>query len=396
MKKIAIIGAGASGLLLANLLDTNRFAITLFEKNNKLGKKLQATGNGKCNITNANLNSNNFHSHTSKFVNYALGQFDYHKCKKIFSSLGIEFITLPNGKAYPMSQTASSVVDQLKFPIENSKIDLQLNCTIKKISKYGDQFILDNQHIFDIVVLACGSIAMEKLGGTDLGYTLSQQLGHTITPLYPSLVQLICDDSNISLANGIKIVATYGHYEGDLLFTKYGVSGNLILDISSKIAKQLQCELQVAIDIDLMPDFTKDQLLALFSNRLKNLPPRPTQLWFDGIINQKLALYILKKTNLDYKSNSNQLNKKDLLNIVHTLKKLQLNIIGTKGFENSEVCSGGVSLEQIDNTSMQSKIHNNLYIIGELMDVDGDCGGFNLHWAWASAYVCAQSIQKKG
>jgi predicted Rossmann fold flavoprotein len=395
MESVAIIGAGASGLFCANLLDTDSYRITIFEKNNKAGKKLLATGNGRCNITNSYIQKENFHGHNYSFVNFALSQFDYHKCKKTFSQIGIEFFESDNGKVFPLSLQASSVVEQLKYTIESSLIQLKLDHPVKTIQQDGSNgFIINATEHFDKVILACGSNAMPKLGGSDLGYLLADQLSLKTTALFPSLVQLVSEDTNIAMANGLKIDAVVNGIRGDLLFTKYGISGNSVLDISREISQKLLHTDKVQITIDLFPSHSKEQLNTLLIKRLKTLSPRDIVLWFDGVIPHKLTRYLLKKTKLDHKNDSSQLNRKDIQTIVYALKSFQLTIVDTKGFETCEVTAGGIDTTQIDPQTMQVKNNPNLYITGELLDVDGDCGGYNLHFAWASAYLCAKHLSK--
>jgi len=394
-KKIAIIGGGAAGLFTAYLLSKHNLDITLFEKNNKLGKKLLATGNGRCNITNESISNDNFYSNNLEFISYTLKQFDYNICKKIFNEIGIEFTKGEKNRVYPNSLNSSSVVELLKYQLEINGVNIVLNYDVKTLESKDDKFIINETSSFDIVVISTGSIAMAKLGSCDSGYKLSSTFGHTTTPLFPSLVQLVCDDSDISLASGVKIEVKIGNIFGDLLFTKYGVSGSAILDISRDISQDLLYKDKVNIKIDLLPQFSKEKLVSFLLKRAEQHPAKPLDLFFDGFINIKLARFIISKVKLSHNiKKSGNLTRKDIQNIVYNLKNLNLNITSTKGFENCEVVAGGIDTYEIDNKTMESKLKKDLYIIGEVVDIDGQCGGYNLHWAWASGYVASKSILK--
>lgn len=394
-KKIAIIGGGAAGLFTAYLLSKQNINVTLFEKNNKLGKKLLATGNGRCNITNESISKSNFYSNNHEFINYPIKQFDYHICKKIFNEIGIEFTKGEKNRVYPNSLNSSSVVELLKYQLELNGVNIILNYDVENLENKDNKFIINKTNLFDIVVIATGSIAMSKLGSCDSGYKLSSIFGHTITPLFPSLVQLVCDDSDISLASGVKIEAKIGNISGDLLFTKYGVSGSVILDISRDISEELLYKDKVKITIDLLPLFSKEKLISFLLKRVEQHPTKPLDIFFDGFINIKLARFILIKSKLSNNiKKSGDLKRKEIQNIVYNLKNLNLVITNTKGFENCEVVAGGIDTYEIDNKTMESKLKKDLYIIGEVVDIDGQCGGYNLHWAWASSYIASNSILK--
>jgi len=393
--KIAIIGGGAAGLFTAYLLSKHNLDVTIFEKNNKLGRKLLATGNGKCNITNEYISKNNFYSNNLEFINNSLKQFDYQMCKKIFNEIGIEFTKGEKNRIYPNSLSSSSVVELLKYQLELQNVNIALNYDVKTLESKNNKFIINETNLFDIAIIATGSIAMSKLGSCDSGYRLSSTFGHTTTPQFPSLVQLVCDDSDISLASGVKIEAKIDNISGDILFTKYGVSGSAILDISRDISQKLLYNDKVNIKIDLLPQFSKDKLISFLLKRVEQHSNKPLDLFFDGFINIKLARFVLSKVKLPHNiKKSGSLTRKDIQNIVYNLKNLNLNITSTKGFQNCEVVAGGIDTYEIDNKTMESKLKKNLYIIGEVVDIDGQCGGYNLHWAWASGYMASKSILK--
>ncbi len=396
--KIAIIGAGASGLAAAIFLSQHNISSAIFEKNNKIGKKLLATGNGKCNLTNQHISIDNFHTscETKKELKKLLNIFDFNSCKKFFETLGVELLYRENGRAYPMSSSSASVVDALTFANENIGTKILTNTPVESIEYENNKFIINGTQQFDIVVLAAGSSAMPKLGGTSFGYQLAKKFAHTIIEPQPSLVQLVANNKNLDMISGVKLTGTVNNHTGDIRFTKYGVSGSAILDISRDIAIELQTSKEVKISIDIAPQFPKEQLKALLQKRVKSLGERKINLWLDGIFHKKLAHYIIQSAKIPaHISYAKQLGTKEINKIVHTIKNLSFTIIDTKGFDHCEVCSGGIDLSEINLNTMESKKQKGLYITGEILDIDGDCGGYNLHFAWASAYTATKAITQQ-
>ena len=389
---IAVIGAGASALFLSLLLSQKKHKVTLFEKNSKAGRKLLITGNGRCNITNENISPENFHSMNTDFVKHAIREFDYFKCKKFFNDLGIEFHIGKSSRAYPLSLTASTVVDILYDKALQNGVEFILDTFIEDVSFENGMFILEKRK-FDKVVVATGSPAMPKLGSNSSGYEIAKSFGHTVIEPFASLVQLQSSNKNLDIITGVKIEGTIGKHKGDILFTKYGISGSAVLDVSREIAYDLQYEKMQTVTIDTMPVFSKDKLTDMLLNRIKKHPKRDILLWLDGLMNKKLAKYILLETDiLKDKTAVSQLNRKDVQKTVHMIKNMRFEITGTKGFETCEVCAGGVDTTEVDSKTMESKLQKGLYFTGEVLDVDGDCGGYNLHWAWASAYAASKAV----
>ena len=390
---IAIIGAGASGLITSIFLAKQNFNVTIYEKNNKVGKKLLATGNGRCNITNTTLSLNNYYSNSDiKLINKILHTFNFQKCKQFFNNIGIEFTEGENGRIYPMSQTSSSVVDALEYLALQNNVTINLNNEITNIDCINNNFIIDN-HNYNKLIISTGSIAMPKLGSTDSGYKFAKQFKHDVLEPFPSLVQLISSNKNLDMISGVKIQGSVNNKTGDILFTKYGISGSTILEISREVSEKLNFTTTVKLTIDTIPYISKNKIIEILLQRVKILGDKDIYSWLDGILNKKLARYILENShisnNIKY---AKFLNRKEILKIVHTMKNLEFNIIDTKGFDSCEVCAGGIDLAQIDLNTMESRKQKNLFFTGEAIDVDGDCGGYNLHWAWASGYTCASGI----
>ena len=394
--KIAIIGAGASGLFSSILLSSKGFEVTIFEKNNKVGKKLLATGNGRCNITNQNIQLANFYSNSDiSLIQKNLDNFDYSYCKEMFNRMGIEFKNGQSTRMYPLSLSSSSVVDILEYESLKEGTKIELNSEITDIQYSKNQYILNQSQKFDKLIIASGSIAMPKLGSSESGYQFAKKFKHKIVPPIPSLVQLVSDKKNLDVVTGVKIEAVIDKKRGDFLFTKYGVSGSLILDISRRVSKELQSSKSTKIIVDTMPDFSYTQLVELLTKRKEHLKDKELNLWLDGIMNKKLAKFIILNSNIaSHIKYAKFLSQNDIKKIVKTIKNLEFNIVDTKGFETCEVCAGGIKLSEIKLENMESKYQKDLYFIGEVLDVDGDCGGYNLHWAWSSSYTVATNMQK--
>ncbi len=405
MNNINIIGAGASGLICAIILSQKGYTVNVFEKNTKAGRKILATGNGKCNISNTNLSFDNFHSSFSKFPNFALKEFDYKKFELFFHNLGLELTQGSGTKVFPMSLQSSSVVDILYNNALDNGVKFYFNSFIEDIKVKNNIFEINiDKQIYksQYLIISTGSGAMKKLGSSDSGYKIAKQFNHKIIPPMASLVQLICDDKDIHQISGVKVNSEVRLFidkkekqkaSGDILFTTYGISGNAILDISRNCSKYLYHKNNIEIIIDILPLFSKEKLITLLDKRKDLLQNKDIEYLLLSIVNKKLINFIYKNSNIMKNKNKiSQLNKKDILNIVYNLKNIKIKISDTKGFDSAEVVAGGVDVRDIDFKNMQSKLQKGLYFCGEVLDVDGNCGGYNLHWAWASGYVCANSI----
>ncbi len=395
-KQIAIIGAGASGLIAAIESAKRGLIVHLYEKNHKVGRKISATGNGKCNISNLNISQSNYHGNNITFIKTALKLFNNSREKKFFSNLGVEFIEGKNKKLYPMSKQASTVVDFLVFEAQKVGVKTILSKEIEKIEKKNGKFII-NKESYQSVLIATGSYAMPNLGSSQSGYTLSKSFGHKIIRPFASLTQLISNDRIFYEASGVKVESNLelfinGKIEqslhGDLLFTNYGLSGSAILDLSRNASFALQQNKKVTIKIDLLPHLNLKDLTSLLQKRAYLLKDQTPNLWLNGIINKKLTNIILKKAKII----KQKINQNNIKNIAFIIKNLEVTIHDTKGEKGAEVMAGGVDTNQINPQTMESKLVKGLFFSGEVVDIDGDCGGYNLHWAWASGFLAAQNI----
>jgi len=297
LEKIAIVGAGASGLLCSILLASKNVNVVLYEKNMKVGRKLLITGNGRCNITNKNIDKSNFYSENINFLENIFSTFDYDKCKTIFQNLGLEF-TMINNRVYPMSLQASSVVEILEYEAIKYGVDIQLNTTVNNLEFTKSKFLINKKDSYAKVIIATGGIAMPKLGSNDSGYLFAKQFGHKIISPFPSLVHLVSDNKNLDMIAGVKIDGKIEGVQGDILFTKYGISGSAILDISRKISKKVELKRDIIVSIDILPNIDKKELLLILNKSLNNNLNKDIIIWLNGFINKKLVKFILKLVSL--------------------------------------------------------------------------------------------------
>ncbi len=400
-KKVAIIGGGASGLVASIFAARAGFCVEIFEKNTKVGRKILATGNGRCNLTNRQISINSYYSKDHSFIDNILKVFGTKEVKTFFSSLGLEMTQGAKGRLYPMSLQSSSVVDLLLYQTQKLKTKIHLNCEIKDIRHVDGVFTLlfdTMEKKFNSVIIATGSASMPTLGSSDSGYKFAKKLGHKIHKPFASLVQLISNDSLVKSANGVKIDANLEVFvqsqfkksiRGDLLFTNYGLSGSAILDVSRVISCALSQNLEVKIKIDLLPSFSHSQLKSLFLKRLELAKTLPLSYWLNGILHKKLIDLIIAKLKLRH---DEQINRKSINKLIYVIKNLVVKITDTKGIKNCEVVAGGIETWDINSNTMESKLVKDLFFCGEVLDVDGDCGGYNLHFAWASGYVAGTSL----
>lgn len=399
-KKCAIIGAGASGLVAAIEAARKGANVTVFEKNQKCGRKLLATGNGRCNITNTSLGLEHFHSNNMEYIKPILGGFDTSSCIEYFKNLGIEIIQTDEGKCFPMSFQARSVVELLVFTCKELGVDILLDCEVLHVKSEGDKLAIklaQETQYFDSVLIASGSLANPNLGSSESGLEFAKEFGHKIHPTYASLVQLVTI-KDLKSASGAKLfcgasVVVQGQivnrYEGDVLFTNYGLSGLAILNASKEVAMGLRANGRVQISLDLFPQLSKEALRGFFQKRMKFLSNMPLLKWLEGVMNHKIAKLILDELKLDQNT---KMDSKILNRLVHTCKRLSFEIKETKGSSSAEVMAGGIALDEVDSKTMASKKIKGLYFSGEVLDVDGDLGGYNLHFAWASGIKAGKAM----
>ncbi len=405
---IIILGGGASGLCTAIMSKKDNNSILILEHGDRVGKKILSTGNGKCNLTNAdckidlfNHNSENIYPYFSSgdlsFVENIIKEFDYEDTVKFFNELGI-ITENKNGYIYPRSEQASSVLDILRFKCEELKIDVATNYNVKKIVKNDNIFYIDNKYTCDKLVLATGGMSAPKTGSDGSGYKIAKSFGHTIIKPLPALCGLKCDNKFTKELSGVRndslvtLKVKDGEKfkevisaKGNLQFTDYGISGIPVFQISSYATKLLDEKKEILVSINLLPDIDEKDLFSFLSKNQKNK--------LMGILNKKVALVIdkeVKKAHPDVNITADVCDYAK--SYFSTITKFKMNPVSTLSFDNAQVTSGGISTEEIDSLNLESKIVDNLYFAGEVIDVNGICGGYNLQWAFSSANTVARNI----
>lgn len=397
--KVAVIGGGAAGIFSA-LVASEKHEVTIFERNNRIGKKLLTTGNGRCNLTNASVERKNFHG-DGDFAFKIYKKFDNETAVKYFEDLGILTTTKERGKIYPRSLTAASVLNVFLEELENRNIEVKTDKYINKIEKNNNIFEIhtkEGSYTFDRVIVATGGMSMASSGSDGNGYKLLRNLGHTVLETHPALVQLKLKSNFLKHLSGTKVEGVcyllkdgkvIKERSGDILFTDYGISGPPILDLSRYVLEG-NYKLRFSIVNDLMTEEDKNDFLEYFYRTI-SLKDMTLERFLIGILNKKFIHYVLKTLDLDRNMKVMDLDQSKSYELLKLLTESEFEVIGNNGYKNSQVTVGGISTKEI-NENMESKIVNGLYIIGEILNIDGDCGGYNLQWAWSSAYIAASSI----
>lgn len=402
-EKILVIGGGASGMIAAIAAKRNGSDVTILERNDRLGKKLLATGNGRCNYSNINLSTINYHGKNPKFTYSALGSFNVEMTINFFERLGITPLIEDNGKVFPMSLQSSSMLDVLRMEIENLNIKIILNSFVKSIRKNKEFIIgLDNKKEIKAgkVIIATGGMALPASGSDGNGYSLAKAFGHKLVEPFQGLVQLKLEGSIFKSLKGVKFPGRARLISrekvliedfGDILFTDYGISGPPILQISRTALDKLNKNRDIKLVISIIYSKTKEELYDYLVKRFLYMKNRTIEDSLIGLINKKLIIPILKSVGIKPAKKVGETSNKDLMDIADILTNWEFKISGSKGWKDAQVTAGGISTHEVDSKTMESKKCKNLYIVGELLDIDGDCGGYNLQWAWSSGYIAGMS-----
>lgn len=394
MSRVLVIGGGAAGMMAALTAAENGHTVTLLERQSRVGRKLLATGNGRCNLTNRNTSPAHYHGGTD-FCRHALSRFPVEDTLAFFADLGLLTITEESGRVYPMSNMAGSVLDVLRYALEHPNIKVLTAQVVTAIKKSGDSFTVKTEtdtFSAPFLILAAGGGAGSKVGGVMDGYRLAKSLGHHRTALYPSLVQLKTEPTYPRALKGVKAVCgitvlrgteTAAKNQGEVLFTEYGVSGPAIFDISRAVAtggEGLVCVLNFFPDWEeaAVLDWLRQRQAAMFAHEASTL--------LTGSCHTRLGQMICKSAGFT-NQRAADLTERDLRRIARQATHFILPITGTCGFDQAQVTAGGLETAEFDPRTMESRLVKGFYACGEVLDIDGDCGGYNLQWAWSSGRV---------
>ncbi|MCY6485292.1 NAD(P)/FAD-dependent oxidoreductase [Clostridium aestuarii] len=407
--ELIIIGGGAAGITAAITAKDMGIDTAIIESNSRIGKKILSTGNGRCNITNENITLEKYHSKNTNFFEPVLTYFTNLDTINLFKMLGLPLITLDDGKMYPMSLQASSVLDILRSALEERQIPVYLDTNVSNINYSKNNFKLvtnsDTTYECTKLILCCGGKSASKTGSDGSGFNLAKKLGHSIIEPLPALVQLKLNHSKLKALSGVKFEGTAEIFvdnksikkeDGEILFTNYGISGPPILQLSRNAAYAIYQSKKVTLKLDMINNLSLNELENFLENHWGIFGYRSVHDSLVGIINKKIIPILLKESGIDNMHKScwelTYLEKKNIYNL---LKNWSFEVIGTNGFNNSQVTAGGINTKEINPNTLESKIIPNLYFAGEILDVDGDCGGFNLQWAWACGSIAARNAAIK-
>lgn len=397
--KTAIVGGGASGLTAAIAAAELGSNVTIYERNDRVGRKILSTGNGRCNMTNINADISNYYGKNPKFVMGAISRFWVDETLEFFNDLGVLHKVEDAGKVYPYSDQASAVLDVLRMKAEELLVAVRTKSEVKRVSKNKNGFIVETysgeKEFFDKVIVASGGKAAPDLGSNGSGYNILKSFGHKITEVRPSLVQLKTEPDTVKKLKGIKIQGTVnlgGFVEkGEILFTDYGLSGPPIFSVSSRFNNQK------SIYVDMMPDYSESQLNAMLSERVCRFPMVALENFFVGILNKRVGQALLKYLKIEPLSRyAVTLRKEDIDKIAKTIKAWEFKVTGTMSWNNAQVTKGGADTSQFNPNTMESRLVKGLYAAGEVLDIDGDCGGYNLQWAWSSGMLAGKNAGQEG
>ena len=392
---IGIIGGGASGMAAALAAAENESVrVVLLERQARVGRKLQATGNGRCNLTNLHAVEGGYHGDEASFADYAIGRFGPEATLHWFRCLGLFTVAEDNGRVYPYSDQANSVLDVLRFALEKPNIEIKLGFEVEKVKKTVNGFRVESKEETlecDKLIVACGGLAGTKLGGTMSGYKLLRSFGHKCTKLRPTLVQLKSGWNGISALKGVRAnchAAIYHngqlHREstGEIQFTEYGISGPVIFEISRDACQgsgEWLCRLNFLPEI---PDAVlKEELLRRRNTSL------PVSELLTGILHNRLGRVITQTVGISGYVPVQQLEKPEMEAVCQAVKNFDISLTEPMGMDCAQVTAGGIVTKEFEATTMESRLVPGLYACGEVLDIDGDCGGYNLQWAWSSGHL---------
>ncbi len=397
MNRVAVVGGGASGLTAAIFAAENNSHVTIYEGSERVGRKILATGNGRCNLTNLNADIENYYGKNVDFISYAKSKFWVNETLAFFESLGILTKVEGNGKVYPYSDQASAVLDVLRFKAEEKRVEVITSFEVCKVIKRKNEFEMisfDGRKAYaDKVIIATGGKAAPYLGTKGVGYEILNSFGHRVTKLRPSLVQMKTETDVVRKLKGIKLNAevsleSYKEY-GEVLFTEYGLSGPAVFSLSSRLDNQK------VISLDIMPEYKKEQVLDIINLRICQNPKHTLENFFVGILNKRVGQALMKFSGIEPLSRyAVTLSADEINRLCDTIKQWDFNIVGTMSWNNAQVTKGGVCTTDFDPKTMESKLVKGLYASGEVLDIDGDCGGYNLQWAWSSGFLAGSSAGK--
>ena len=398
-KQIGVIGGGAAGMMAAITAAREGAKVTIFERNDRVGKKILQTGNGKCNLGNRALSVECYHGTDLQWIGKALERFDTEDTIRFFQSIGL-MVKEKNGYLYPVCEQAAAVLDVLRYELQAFGVEIIFSCKITKVERMDSGKLLvsdgEKEWMLDAVIVTCGGKAAPATGSDGSGFKIAKKLGHTCTLTVPALVQLRCQETDI--LKGIAGVRTDSEIgilcdgeeicreRGELQLTDYGISGIPVFQLSSSVNYRLRERRECVAQIDFLPDLSEEEYRKLQESRKLLLGDRTAEEFFTGILHKKLTSALLKLAGIRLATPMREIPEEKIHNFYGLCRNFRLHITESNPYENAQVSAGGVAVTEIKET-MESKYCAGVYFAGEILDVDGRCGGYNLQWAWSSGYL---------
>jgi predicted Rossmann fold flavoprotein len=403
LKRVGIIGGGASGLIAAIHAARKGAAVTVFEKQNKIGRKLLATGNGRCNVTNTGIDVSHYHGHNPRFVNNVFARFGLQETIDFFAGIGLPLIEGDEGKLFPASLQASSVLEMLEYESARLGVEFSLHRRVDSIRKRGERLALETagkeRHEFDSVILSSGSCAYPPLGASRSGYDLARVMGHSVHEPFPALLPVTIPLKIIHRLQGIKWEAgiqvliegkTRSRSRGEILFTAYGISGPAALDISRAANELVLKHQEPEIVIDLCPGMSEEGLRAQLES-LWTDGDRGAAFSLTGILPRRMPQVLLEMAGVPADRKAGALTAAERGAVLRILKHLSLHPGAPRDFSEAVVAAGGIDVDEINAATMESRIMPGVYMTGEVLDIDGDSGGYNLQFAWSTGAIAGSN-----
>lgn len=396
---IAVIGGGAAGMMAAIIAARLGARVTICERQERVGRKILSTGNGRCNFTNVSELSGHYHGEDPDFFRSALGRFSVQKTIGFFKALGVCTRVEENGRVFPLTGQASTILDVLRYETERVGVCLRLKAEVQNIARHANSFVLrlsEGEEEVDRVVVATGGKAAPSLGGTESGITLLKKLGHKAVSLFPALVPLKAEPHFGARAKGVKVMARVRlviaecageAQEGEILFTEYGLSGPPVIELSHRV-NRAQRHQPVFLELDLFPSWSVEDLERDLGDRFSSRPETPLDRSLLGLVHKRLIPVVLQQVGITSPwPRAGQTSPGTSLRIAGLLKHWRFAITGSLSWNDAQVMGGGISTKDFFPDTLESRLVKGLFAAGEVLDVTGDCGGYNLQWAWSSGYV---------
>lgn len=404
-KKVIVVGGGASGIVAAISAAREGAKVTIIEHKDRVGKKILSTGNGRCNLTNEYMTPDCFRGDELDIVPKVLKQFGYQETMQFFEELGV-ILKNKQGYIYPISDQATTILDVLRMELDRRDVTLCLEHHVTAVKKNAKGFLVSTDkgsYQGDALILATGGKAAAVLGSDGSGYTLAKQFGHHMSPVVPALVQLKAKGTFFKQLSGVRTQAKVslhvdgklaGSDTGELQLTNYGISGIPVFQISRYAAKGLYEKKTVTAELDFLPTMTDEVFMNFVEKRMQLHGYKTAEDFFIGMFHKKLISVLLKEGHVPSTTIMNQLSKSKLESLLSLCKHFLVEIEGTNDFDQAQVCAGGIRTTEIDSQTMESIYETDLYLVGELLDIDGICGGYNLQWAWSTGFIAGKNAAK--